>query len=80
MGTIQPANAELKTAGQRRTEGPPVNTTILWRRKPLSKWPVKLGYVRSKLLPILALNRLHLVFQAQFKLLEPDFFQLFVFA
>src|SRR5208282_2925208 len=40
----------------------------------------RLRYVHTLPLPELALNRLHLVFEAQFQLLEPDFFQLFVFA
>jgi hypothetical protein len=31
-----------------------------------------------EVLTVLALDGLHLVFQAQFKLLKPDFFQLFV--
>jgi len=31
------------------------------------------------MLPILALDRFHLIFQAQFQLLQPDFFQLFIF-
>ena len=39
-----------------------------------------LGYVNAVVLPILALNGLHLVFQAEFQLLQPDFFQLFIFA
>ena len=34
----------------------------------------------SELLPILPLNRLHLVFQTQLQLLEPNFLELFVFA
>jgi len=36
--------------------------------------------VSAELLPILPLNGLHLVFEPQFQLLEPDFFQLFVFS
>src|ERR1039458_8081641 len=40
----------------------------------------KLCYVSSELLPILPLNRLHLVFEPQLQLLEPNFLQLFVFA
>jgi hypothetical protein len=36
--------------------------------------------VRAVLLPILPLNRLHLIFEAQFELFEPDFFQLFILA
>src|SRR5262245_47194348 len=39
-----------------------------------------LCYVDAELLPILALNRLHLIFEAQFQLLQTDFFQLFIFA
>ena len=39
-----------------------------------------LRYVNAVLLPILALNGLHLVLEAQFQLFQPDFFQLFVFA
>src|SRR5271155_606117 len=44
------------------------------------KLPKKLRYVSSVLLPILPLNRLHLVLEPQFQLFKPDFFQLFIFA
>jgi hypothetical protein len=40
----------------------------------------KLSYVRSKLRAILPLNRLHLIFEPQLQLFQPDFFQLFVVA
>jgi hypothetical protein len=36
--------------------------------------------VNAELLPELPLDGLHLVLQAQFQLLQPDLFQLFVFA
>src|SRR3954470_15749600 len=39
-----------------------------------------LSYVDAVLLPILALNGLHLILEAEFQLLQPHFFQLFVFA
>src|ERR1700722_8441852 len=39
-----------------------------------------LGYVDAVLLPELALNGFHLIFEAQLQLLKPGFFQLFVFA
>ena len=39
-----------------------------------------LRYVRAVLLPVLPLNRLHLVFEPQLQLLEPDFLKLFVLA
>src|ERR1700741_950009 len=38
------------------------------------------GYADAVMQPILALDGLHLVFQAQFQLFKPDFFQLFIFA
>jgi len=43
-------------------------------------WPKWLGYVDAVLLPILALNRFHLIFEAEFQLFNPHFFQFFVFA
>src|ERR1700677_942581 len=43
------------------------------------RWPRKLRYVSSVLLPILPLDRLHLVFKPKLQFLEPDFFQLFIF-
>jgi hypothetical protein len=39
----------------------------------------KLGDVGSELLPILPLDRLHLIFEPQLQLLKPNFFQLLVF-
>src|SRR3974390_3170808 len=40
----------------------------------------ELGYVDAVLLPILALDRFHLIFEAEVQLFQPDFFQLLVFA
>ncbi len=39
-----------------------------------------LCYVDAVLLPVLALNGLHLIFEAEFQLLQTNFFQLLVFA
>src|SRR5689334_3484177 len=39
-----------------------------------------LCYVDAVLLTVLALNRFHLVFEAEFEFLKADFFELFVFA
>jgi len=43
-------------------------------------WPEFLRYVDAVLLPILALNAFHLIFEAEFQLFQTDFFQLLVFA
>jgi hypothetical protein len=48
------------------------------RRKPRPLWLRKLGYLVLRL-PVLPLDGLHLVLQAKFQLLQPDFFQLFIF-
>src|ERR1035438_136341 len=50
------------------------------RLRPRLQWSETLCYVRSELLAILPLNRLHLVFEPQLQLLEPHFLQLFIFA
>src|SRR5579871_4796380 len=47
---------------------------------PGSSQEPKLRYVDAVVLPILTLDRLHLILEAEFQLLQPDFFQLFVFA
>src|SRR5271155_1413546 len=44
------------------------------------QWPKRLCDVSSELLPILPLNRLHLVFEPQLQLLEPHFLKFFIFA
>src|SRR4029077_5433912 len=66
--------------GKGASSRPVEDATLPRRWKPRGRWPEFFRYVDAVLLPILALNGLHLVLQAQFQLLQTDLFQLLVFA
>jgi hypothetical protein len=61
-------NCNKKGASLRRLE----DELLPWRRSRVQVGQ-NLGYANAVLLPILALDRLHLVLQAQFQLLQTDF-------